>query len=86
MNQDERLLGIRQTSAKYGSNNKCELIIIHLPIENRKASMDCLEGQLKVAENFKIALFRSMSHDWRSPSHCPSKQSMHALRSRVEND
>ncbi len=27
--------------------------ISHFPIENRKASMDCLEGQSKVAENFK---------------------------------
>ncbi len=27
--------------------------ISHFPIENRKASMDCLEGQRKVAENFK---------------------------------
>ncbi len=26
-----------------------------------------------------------MSHDWCSLSHCPSKQSMHALRSRSEN-
>ncbi len=29
------------------------LAISHFPIENRKASMDCLEGQSKVAENFK---------------------------------
>ncbi len=28
-------------------------LISHFPIENRKASMDCLEGQSKVAENFK---------------------------------
>ncbi len=27
--------------------------ISHFPIENRKASMDCLEGQHKVAENYK---------------------------------
>ena len=27
--------------------------ISHFPIENRKASIDCLEGQSKVAENFK---------------------------------
>ncbi len=25
----------------------------HFPIENRKASVDCLEGQRKVAENFQ---------------------------------
>ena len=29
------------------------IVISHFPIENRKASMDCLEGQSKVAENFK---------------------------------
>ncbi len=28
-------------------------VISHFPIENRKASMDCLEGQRKVAENYK---------------------------------
>ena len=27
--------------------------VSHLQIENRKASMDCLEEQSKVAENFK---------------------------------
>ena len=27
--------------------------ISHFPVENRKASIDCLEGQSKVAENFK---------------------------------
>ena len=27
--------------------------ISHFPIENRKASMDCLEGQSKMAENYK---------------------------------
>ena len=28
-------------------------LISHFPIENRKASMDCLEEQHKVAENYK---------------------------------
>ena len=32
---------------------KHQLTISQIPIENRKASMDCLEGQSKVAENFK---------------------------------
>ncbi len=69
--------------------------------------MDCLEGQSKVAENFKklkleqeiikdaslflrkaskvVCIIRSMSHDWYTLSHCPSKQSMHALRSQLGN-
>ena len=33
--------------------NKMAKTISHFPIENRKASRDCLEGQRKVAENFK---------------------------------
>ncbi len=32
---------------------KIKPAISHFPIENRKASMDYLEGQRKVAENFK---------------------------------
>lgn len=56
--------------------------------------MDCLEGQftskIKASENIKDARYlccdiRSMSHDWYSVSHRPSKQSMHALRPGLGN-
>ena len=32
-----------------------------------------------------VCTIHSMSHDWCFLSHCPSKQSMHALRSRLGN-
>ena len=35
--------------------------ISHFPIENRKASMDCLEGQSKVAENLEQEIIKDAS-------------------------
>ncbi len=40
-----------------------QILISHFPIKNRKASMDCLEGQSKVVENFKLKLEQEITKD-----------------------
>ncbi len=45
------------------------------------------DASLSLRKSLKSCLHypSHMSHDWCSPSQCPSKQSMHALRSRLGN-